>query len=370
MTALLTDTPADKPLTTALLALTLVVAGSALLWQMAGQPQREWPAPATITVSLEGEHYRLSRAQLEGLNRLSALHYSEGGQQARALVAGEVEAWLEQTFGAASARLPAFADWYYSLPGEYSRITMALLGYTGLADQDYVARRAGDMLFAETTMDDSLAAMQAMTLARLADHQAGLRAGWLASLQRQLAAHRVPAPLPGGGQGTAVSVIELGELITSLSMREQARLESRLALSSVTAGSVLAGSALWRAGSRRSAAAAGRAAAARGTGKAGAAGATAGLCLGTGPAAVACALVAGSAVWLATDWALLRLDESMHREQLLAELESGLAELRSVLAAELMDTWDGVLAAHYADLGQEIESSFVPIAARQAHSRP
>jgi hypothetical protein len=145
--------------------------------------------------------------------------------------------------------------------------------------------------------------------------------------------------------------------------RERAAFTTRLSLSTVAA----AGAAAAGAAAARSAAAAGRVAArAAGSGIARAGSAAAGsaaVCAPSGPGALACALIAGAAVWLGTDWALLTLDEHFNREELLRALEQSLAELRSQVERSLLDSYDELIGTQYDPVQDLIRDGFVPAAA-------
>ncbi|HEX7062235.1 MAG TPA: hypothetical protein VF200_09700, partial [Woeseiaceae bacterium] len=111
---------------------------------------------------------------------------------------------------------------------------------------------------------------------------------------------------------------------------------------------------------RLAARAAGRGAA-RGAARVGAAaagGAT--LCAPSGPGAVACALVAGAAAWLGTDWVLLTVDEHFNRDDLVAALEASLDELRAQVERALEESYDRLIAERYGAARQEIREGFVP----------
>jgi hypothetical protein len=130
-------------------------------------------------LTFAGDQYRLEPRDLEWLKSFSTLHFAAGEQTARELVAAEIDARLDAIFTAASAQLPEFADWYYSLRGEYTRLAMAALSYADLAEPDYVAKQAAAMLFPEQAWDTGLRELQGSAAAtpRPPEH---LRAGWLA----------------------------------------------------------------------------------------------------------------------------------------------------------------------------------------------
>jgi hypothetical protein len=76
--------------------------------------------------------------------------------------------------------------------------------------------------------------------------------------------------------------------------------------------------------------------------------------------ALGCALVAGAAAWIGTDWALLAVDERLHRDDLMQALEAGLSGLRAEIEQELLAASDAVIAARYGAVEDDIHRSFVP----------
>jgi hypothetical protein len=291
------------------------------------------------------------------------MHFTAGAEAARELAAAEIAARLDPAFGRAQERLPEFLDWYYSLSGEYSRLAMAALSVAQLAEPDYIAKRAGEMLLPEQAWESDLAALQSAAEERLAAHDGAVRAEWLAQITRKLAPHRIPAPL--AGSEAARPALQLETLLGKLAEREQSAFQTRVSVSALAAAGAAAGPAVWSAAAARRAAAGGRAVAARAGGRvaarAGSAAAGgAAICAPTGPGALACGLVAGAAVWLGSDWALLRVDEHFNRDELHAALDTGLTELRLQIESTLLDAYDELIAAHYGAVQNEIRDGFVP----------
>lgn len=369
------DLPADaenirvseRPSTwrSALLYLCLVGASVLLFWQMATQPQRQWQEPMSITVSLDGNYYSLNRPQLQWLESFSTLHFDASEEDARRLVATQIGAQLDSTFGAVSSQLPAFADWYYSMPGDYSRKAMSVLSKLDLVEGDFVARRAAEILFPDQIWSATLTQLDDNTSALLARQQVQARQTWLTELQSRLSSSRVPAPIPGLSDATtAPGILVIDSLASNLQALEQSSLlQARMTLSTVSAAGV-AGPALWRAVVARSAVNSARVAAtvgaARGGSRIGSAAVGAALCAPGGPVAIACATGAFVGTWLATDWLLLQVDESLNRDELLAGLEEGLLELRAGLEIELLEAYDARIAAWHDAALVEIENSFSP----------
>ncbi|MGB4246448.1 MAG: hypothetical protein WBJ75_01920 [Pseudohongiellaceae bacterium] len=362
-----------------LLVAVLLMTVALLFWQMTTQTQRPWTERDTVDVSLGGEHYRLDSRQLAWLEEFSIAHFSGDALEARRIVETQIDAQLDSTFREVSARLPLFADWYYSLGGEYSRLSMAVLSSMDLADGDFVARRAAEILFPDEVWTATLSQLDSNAAGMLEALQASSREGWLLELQQRLATQKVPPPIPGLTDTlSGPDLLVLDSLALRLqTLDQQAVFETRTTLSTIGAIGV-AGPALWRAVAARNAVNAARAAAvggvagsvtrgtasvaARGASRAGSAAAGAAVCLPGGPIALACAAVAGAATWLATDWLLLRVDDALNREELLAGLEAGLTDLRGGLEQELLEAYDERIAVWQQATLVEIENSFSPAA--------
>lgn len=358
----------------------LVLAAAALLfWQMSTQIQRPWTERDMVDVTLGGEHYRLNTRQLAWLEDFSVAHFSGDAAEARRIVETQIDAQLDSTFRAVTARLPLFADWYYSLGGEYSRLSMAVLSSMDLAEGDFVARRAAEILFPDQVWTATLNQLDNNAAGMLEALQSSSREGWLLELQQRLAAQKVPPPIPGLTATMSVpDTLMLDSLATRLqTLDQQAVFETRTTLSTIGAIGV-AGPALWRAVAARNAVNAARAAAvggvaggagrgtaavaARGASRAGSAAAGAAVCLPGGPIALACAAVAGAATWLATDWLLLRVDEALNRDELLTSLQTGLDDLRGGLEQELLRAYDERISVWQQATLVEIENGFSPAA--------
>jgi hypothetical protein len=359
MTALNVETPVagTTEARAGLLAALWACGALALLLLVSTQVQRDWAPPPRLDIIQGEQHYRLGPEQAAWLREFSRLHFAEGGEAARAVLERELAAGLEDVFDQARARLPAFADWYYSLQGEYSRLAMAAVSLVDPAASGFIGERAQALVFPR--WEEDLASLEEALAATLDTGNEALRAGWLAELSERLAPYRVPAPTHVGEGAGAPRPLELETVAAGLVRQERDAFEARLGLSTVAAGA--AGTVVWRASAGHAGA---RRIAGRGVARAGtAAGGAAAVCGPGGPAAIGCAFVAGAATWLATDWALLKLEEARHREQLIEVLEAGLAELQRQLLEQTMAAVDRQLARDRAQREREIELRFSPVQA-------
>jgi hypothetical protein len=351
----------DRPVASAgLLAMVCVVAMGALGWLVVEHPQRGWAPSPQVEVEFGDQHYRLAPSRAQWIEEFARLHFREGQAGGRALLEAELDAGLARVFDEVIGRLPAFGDWYYSLGGEYTRLSMAALARLNLADDGYVAGRAAAILFPSEAWESALHGLDQRVTSSLRAHQENLREGWLAELARRLEPDRVPAPLEAGGARAPAERVDIDAFGAQLLARERDILEARFALSTLAAGGAAAGT-VWRGATARAAANSGRAAAARGVGRGAA---RAGAAAGSGMTACAPAgPYAGAAAWLATDWALLRIDEAMNREALLAAMEAGVHELRLAMLQEMLAAYDAAAAEYQAGVEEEIARTFRPVRA-------
>ena len=337
----------------------LLCAGLGLfLWVASVESPREPAQAPEITLIHDDRAYRVPESRLEWLYRFSRLHFAEGEQQAREQVEAELARRLDHLFGAMEQRVPDFLDWHYSLRGEYTRLGLWALGGLGVLDEDRVREEAlGRLVPAD--LDTELELLGLALDHRLAQQAHRTREGWLAELTELLDRRQVPSPLET--PDTAIRLDALGARLTGYEDPEFLR---RLSASHLVAGGVMAAPLAARLAGRQALAGSGRAATARGATRAARAGTGAGtgaaVCAPGGPLALGCAVAAGAAAWLATDWLLLGLDETLNREEREAQLRQSLAELRGEMEQEMLAAWEGTLEHQFAGMRGEITATFVP----------
>ena len=346
------------------LALFLVLACVLLVTQFKMQMPRQWSGNPVQVVELEEQYYQLSQTQIAWLESFTVEHFSAGQVRSKERVEQQIDAQLDSLFARVNERLPLFADWYYSLSGEYSRMAMAALSTSKLVEGDFVARKAAEVLFPEPVWQGGLARLENDSNALMLAQQVQTRTAWLREVQSLLADQHVPAPIPGlDDTQQRTQLMPLDALVLQLDELEAlSPLRNRVAVSSVGAAG-LAGPALWRAVAARNALGSARVVAAgtaRGGSRLGGAAAGALLCAPGGPLAVACAAGAGVVTWLATDWLLLQLDEAWNREELLSHLATALQDLRVGLEAELVTAYAARIAAIESASQAAISETFSP----------
>ncbi len=308
--------------------------------------------------------------RLQGENWL--IHRQGGVRQA---MEAELDRVIDPVFDAALERVPDFADWYYSLGGEYLRLFHAVAGDLPA----FLAERLEELVFrpagTAASLDQALLQLDASLAGQIKDTAVRLQA-----LLLQLLGHvreksdggevRVQAhwaPLQGvsrglqpflalndadlGRQGVAAaSAVAAGALVFKkigaatvaktvevLAAKQSAgmlaALASKLGLKALAKGGVVAGA---------------------GAGAAGGAGLCAGTLVGA-PLAPGCALLGGiatgAATWLLVDTAVLEGDELLHRGELEQQMRAALQEQRDALKEKLSAHYGGMVERGFAALG-------------------
>lgn len=292
-------------------------------WHMlAANPWRGLVSEPQV-VQLGGNLYALPNQRLEQLLKENR-HWLVGelAERASALdTLADVE--LRRLFADARMRVPHYAEWHYSLAGGMTRTAFGLMAYFD-PENDRAVRALSERIFPSTLWSRRQAAFEDTMMQAYAQQQSLLRSGMLADLQRRLSGAR----LHPHKRVRAADIINLDAL--SWQWRESA-LQTDVALRqgrvALAVGSGAAAFSL--ASSVRSAAQARAAAAAtaRVAGRSSAAGSAA-LCAASGPAALGCALAVFTGVTLATEYAILKTDELLSREQLERDLIASIGALQ------------------------------------------
>jgi hypothetical protein len=315
---------------------------------------------------LDGAHFRVDRETAERMAERSSARAALGPTEAEHRIRDRVAGELDALFAGAHARLPDLADWYFSMPGEYARLSMWLLQQSGLGDGDYVAARTMDLLFDGNDPTESLARIEELAAEALAAHASEMRAAWLAELIELAEGSR-----PASRRGSADLALQLDALAGEFGGQGDSQFLARVSTGSASAvASAAMALGMARLGTRAGGAAlaGGRAStriAGQGFGKLGAAGAGSLGCAAAGPAALGCVVLAATATWVAADWALLEIDEWQHRDERIAGWEAQLVELRVAMEEDLLRHYQNAIAEWRDALEREVDRSFSPLAARR-----
>jgi len=318
-----------------------------------------WTAAIRVTLS-GGEALDIEAAAVPQIQSALRRRLEERRAAAQTRLAEDLNTGLRSTFAQASAQIPTFLDWYYSLGGEYSRLFHAAWGDLG----SFLEQRVEALIFGPAgTADaidglagqlDSAAAKQlrstALDLQQLllnlvresSTRQAGaeVRVTGQWDLGQPLSAVLGPylmlRPLDLARQGVATSAGAAAAAVTAKKLGgfTVAKMAGKIGAKVSPATLAALASKL----GLKSAAKAGGSLAGAGSGAA--AGAT--LCASTAlgvPVAPGCALLGGVAtglaVWLLVDSAVIEAEEYLHREELEASLLQALGEQEQALRAAL-----------------------------------
>jgi hypothetical protein len=280
----------------------LTVAGAMRTPERLAPPAVEPLAPSAIEIS---------PTMLESI-------LSGAARKAEEIVAPDIDAVLQRVYEPSYAAIPAYAEFHYSILGEYTEITEAALGK--VSDSLYKRLFSGfDLRFKyETAFLDK----------RYAE-------AYRSALKDQIA-----DALPEGSKG-----VPLGEMTQSVLRDAMSRAKITLPLATVAAG--IAGSGALKAVSAtiakkiatKIAAKAAVKGAAKGGGVLAGVGGGALLCSWSGPGAAACGLVGGAAAWFLADGLVVNIDEYFNRDEFEAELKAMIdedkAEKRQLIEAAL-----------------------------------
>lgn len=328
--------------------------------------QRPWDrllaAEPRVGIVIDGQRFQIDASAAETLGQRAAERAHRGAVSAGDATAQLVAEELDALFATWLERLPDYADWYFSLRGEYARLSLLLLRWGGLEAADPLVDRAVQLIFGGDELGMRLSALERGLEGMLAVHARELRVLWLEDL---LKLAQEPKPARAGG-GTA-TVLLLDDLGAELAGYGSSEFLTRVSASSAAAASAGAAAPLAaRMALRSSARWSGSGAitlksASRGAAKAGTAGAGALGCAAAGPAGWACALAIGGAAWLATDWALLTADEWRNRDALIADWEGRLVMLRAEIEEALLLHYGQAIEAWAEGMHREVERTFSPL---------
>lgn len=296
------------------------------------------PTPSALRAALEAERLGDLACPEGTVAGLAALDEALGGVLAARRA--EAERAVRAGFDGARARVPAFLDGYYSLTAEYLRTFHLVAGDA----QEFLAARLGE----ELGLEAGFAEVQTA----LADLAAPLPAETVAARDRLLAAC---GRLPPDGADLRVVIEAPAALLQGAPAAEAIGLRARLGASGT---GLLAGGLAGAVGGKvlaklvaseafgLAAEAVGKLAVAKAAGGLGgaAAGAGAGALagsvvpgLGTTIGAAVGGVIGGLALGVATDYALLRIEEGVSRDAFEAEILAALDAAEAELLASLGD---------------------------------
>jgi hypothetical protein len=338
-------------------------AGSHWLEDRLGRAGLPVPVRAAVKVTLAGgEALYLDPGQLAQLRAELQRDLAVQGEALAQRVREASTHAVATAFAPAYDRVPDFADWYYSLAGEYGRLWHALAG--GVAD--YLAGRLEALVIEPSGLAQRLDELPA-ELSGLASEQTRALAaafeGRLLERLRALASEPQPVRVEVSGEWDVAGVAaEVGQAVAlgPADFARQAAATSAGAATGAVLAKKLGAATVAKTGAKLAGSAAKvglKSAAKMGVGAGSAAsGAAAGaaFCTATvagAPLAPACALLGGVATgvatWVLVDEAVLATDEYFNRAQFEEALRHSLAEsqaeLADAFAEQQLRVMDGVI---------------------------
>lgn len=347
-----------------LIGLVLVLLGGALLWLAIDQRETLhglWRGEPTLVVELGGLYHRMPAADALALEKVSQEQLSASQPRLQRDMTQLVEEELDRIFTDIHAQVPTFADWYFSLSGEYSRMTFWLLDRAGMVDRDVVLERLQQQLFDDTEYAARLQRLNRAGAMAMKSHQQQLRGDWIEQVMERVSG-RALAPESISQTDFRLS---LEEVLPALDQRSGPDFESRLAVSATAASGAGATAVTMRLLGRRALGAAGGSlrmrGLTRGAARAGAAtGAGTMVCSPSVVGAPLCGALAFGLTWAVTDWGLLQFDAWRNRDMVEAELHASITALREDLEAQLLAHWEFVVEQQHAEMRQSVERTFIP----------
>ena len=239
---------------------------------------------------------------------------------AKTSVEPEISSLLDRVYGPAYEAIPAYADFHYSVLGEYVELTEAVTGQMSQALYerlfDGFERRLTDAAFNldQRYVEEYRRNLQEQIAAQVSRESISLPLGKVTDAVLQDAKDRALTTLPlatvavgiaGSGSLKVISATIAKKLAVKIAAKASAKGLAK-------GGGVMAG-----------------------------VGGGALLCSWSGPGAAVCGVVGGAAAWLLTDAVIVNIDEYFNREEFEAELQAILdedrAEKRKLLAVALQE---------------------------------
>ena len=233
---------------------------------------------------------------------------SFASEQALAEVASNVDMQLAYVYDPVYASIPVYADFHYSLRGEYTELAMTVRGWMNNDSRDRISTELEQRLFAgfDERISGAFTQLREQYLAAFnasleAEIQAASAAGNSATVlgeATQFALNDAVARARVSYPATGAAVLVGGGGLKALTAGMASKLAASVAAKTAAKGAVKGGGALAGAGS----------------------GAV--LCAWGGPLALACGVGGGIAAWLLADKAIIELDELFNREEFESELRT------------------------------------------------
>ncbi|WP_456379429.1 hypothetical protein [Thiolapillus sp.] len=354
----------------ALLASFALLRGGKQLIERQAQQQAE-PIQDLLYVILNGERRVVPEAKRLQLS----LDMQEAVDTERNTLQQQLQQQIDAAVGAAFApvhgQVSAFADWYYSLTGEYMRYAHAVGGDMA----EYLEQRLKETVFLPAALDVNLDTMLANLNAGLLHGMQRAEGKLAAQLQSLVTASSWPT---GSGEIVIGDSLNLDQLFSSNLQPSAADINRQVfaTLAATGTGAAIAkgmGAAVakktvaeivstksFHAASTLLAKLAAKSAA-KGGGALAGAGAGALLCSPTGPGALVCGAIGGLVAWVAIDKAVIELDEVLNRKVFEDDIHAAISAQQEQLKESLWLAYAKVVEESFLPLKKNAQVLAVPV---------
>lgn len=333
-------------------ALLALVSGALLVWAvLGGKPLTAWWTERAVVAVGEQTYELTHRDWRAAFERAVAARVADEGATIEALEE-DIGLLVTEAFTLPRSQVSAVGDWYYSMAGTGSRGLASMAGLWGESGDVVMAQHITDRLFPEDQWAAAHSAMLATLMARTRQGSQRSLDSMQSTLHRELATYAIAA-YPEASAAKAAPDWNTDSL-TLTALAEDTLLVNSLAATSATAlGAVatLRVVAQRRAAMTAAARLAGRSTTAKGSAA----------CLTTGPWAPLCASGMVAATVIATEWAIMTMDERSNRADFEAALDHDIDQLEAELRTALQRALLGNLEAEFTARATQIDAQFRPI---------
>ena len=261
-----------------------------------------------------------------------------------------IDQGLERIFTDIEAGVEEYLDWYFTVVGEYQRLAAVFSEDVTAA----MSEKLEEYLFERSDYETRLGALN--------DDVERLSAERFANLLPSLITAFDTAPC-AVGRADLTALVELDRDNLRASAAVTSGVGAGIVASKVLAkktAAVVVGKVAAKKSFHTGAVVVSKTLAKKGASTALSAGVGVSLCAPAGPMAIVCGVAAGLATWLAVDKALIELDESLHREEMRADILEVLAEQQALLNTQLKQEHYLRVDQFAARMNDALQKTFIP----------
>ncbi len=329
-------------------------------WSLLAPRPWSWLAGDVQVVQISGTRYVVPTQHLDKVLQNNANRLEQDIANRFVSIHRRIEVELDRLFADARTRVPDYANWHYSFTGAMTRNAFELMEYFQ-PDNERAVRMVSERLFPPALWQQKLRLFEQAIADEYNRQLVLLHDDMVSDLQHRLSGREAHPHF----QYDAASVVNLDHMSAG---RAANVLRGDVALGqSGMAVALGAGAAAFsltqsvRAAAQSRAAAQGSARAASRLASRGTATGSAGFCAASGPLALGCAVIVFTGVTLASEYALLKVDEVLSREQLEADLLNSLNVLQQATSDDYQARMQAALREASTAMHGEVVATLRPI---------